>query len=185
MAPTSTQAPLICLGGQALNGATPLRKPHKALQWKVEAVIEMLHSQLSRLLNSQYISSWGLYDLFAGVQIPVLPTDPKNITAWSSFPPLQSHDWESRHCRSKQGGSTQSILLFDKERLFSSLSGFESTELVPKKVLSFCLLKFLNVVHAVQRWDWLTSVDLHGTYNHVPTAPEDRCFLRLAFQGQK
>lgn len=52
------------------------------------------------------------------------------------------------------------------------------------KELRFHMLRTVDVLQAVAREDWFTSVDLKDAYFHVPIAPHHRQFLRFAFEGQ-
>ena len=52
------------------------------------------------------------------------------------------------------------------------------------KILSFHMLSTAEVLRAVAREEWFTSVDLKNAYFHVPIVPHHRQFLRFAFQGR-
>ncbi|XP_068583377.1 LOW QUALITY PROTEIN: uncharacterized protein [Cebidichthys violaceus] len=52
------------------------------------------------------------------------------------------------------------------------------------KVLPFHMLSTADVLRAVSRGEWFTSVDLKDAYFHVPIVPHHRQFLRFAFQGR-
>ncbi|XP_030272829.1 uncharacterized protein LOC115581680 [Sparus aurata] len=52
------------------------------------------------------------------------------------------------------------------------------------KVLPFKMLTTSQILEAVEKGDWFTSVDLRDAYFHVPICPDHRPFLRFAFQGR-
>ncbi|XP_043992837.1 uncharacterized protein LOC122842759 [Gambusia affinis] len=52
------------------------------------------------------------------------------------------------------------------------------------KVLPFHMLTTAEVLRAVARGEWFTSIDLMDAYFHVPVAAEHRRFLRFAYQGR-
>ena len=41
-----------------------------------------------------------------------------------------------------------------------------------------------QILEAVEKGDWVTSIDLKNAYFHVPICPDHRPFLRFAIQGQ-
>ena len=52
------------------------------------------------------------------------------------------------------------------------------------KVLPFHMLKTAEVLQAVARQSWFTSIDLKNAYFHVPIAPHHRPYVRIAFEGR-
>lgn len=52
------------------------------------------------------------------------------------------------------------------------------------KVMPFHMLSTAEVLRAVDRGEWFTSIDLKDAYFHVPIIPRHRQFLRFAFQGR-
>ena len=123
--------------------------------------------------------------VFSGVR-PTTVSDPTKAQALrQELSTLLEKDAIERVEQSSQQGGFYSVyfLIPKKEggfRPILDLRGLNSF----LKVLPFHMLRTVDVLQAVARHSWFTSIDLKDAYFHVPIATCHRQFLRFAFEGR-
>uniref|UniRef100_UPI0037E7B013 uncharacterized protein n=1 Tax=Semicossyphus pulcher TaxID=241346 RepID=UPI0037E7B013 len=123
--------------------------------------------------------------VFSGIRLTIVSDPTKSCALSQEISTLLEKDViEGVDLQTQQGGFYSVYFLIPKKeggfRPILDLRGLNKF----LKVLPFHMLRTADVLQAVTRHSWFTSIDLKDAYFHVPIAPHHRQYLRFAFEGQ-